>query len=234
MTIGKWRWLHRGGHSAWLSVSAGTALAYVFVYLLPKLALTQQKLTLIVSEYWTPLLHNQTYLLAMAGLVCFFWLGWLDSKLSHRDPERTARSSSMLVLHIGGYGVYSLQIGLLVAQLPQPDYLSYLLATTVLGLHLMGVNHGVRSSDPVSYDAVLRWVFTGSLVAGWAIGISTDKFDTLFMLLNSFIAGGIIITAIREELPSGQETHFLPFLLGTVCASAAILIVQSIQNPDAL
>jgi len=44
LTIGRWHFLHGSARSPWLSVSAGTAIAYVFVYLLPKLALSQQKL----------------------------------------------------------------------------------------------------------------------------------------------------------------------------------------------
>ena len=230
ITIGKWRWLHRSEHSAWLSVSAGTALAYVFVYLLPKLALTQDKLILIVSDLWTPVLRNQTYLIALAGLVCFFWLGWIDKKIEDSEVAAPLRSRRSLLLHIGGYGVYSLQIGLLVARLPRPDLLTLLLTTSVLGLHLMGVDHAVRKSDPEDYDRLLRWVFAGALLLGWVLGAATDQFDTLFMLWSAFTSGGIIITAIREELPTGQRTHFLPFLVGVVCASAAIMMVQAAQN----
>jgi len=230
ITVGKWRWLHRSEHSSWLSVSAGTALAYVFVYLLPKLALTQAKLSVIVSGLWTPVLRNQTYLITLAGLICFFWLGWIDKQIEASKIDKPLRSRRILMLHIGGYGVYSLQIGLLIARFPRPDFLSLLLTTLVLGLHLMGVDHGVRKSDPGHYDDLLRWVFSGALLLGWTLGAATGKFDTLFMLWSAFTAGGIIITAIRDELPSGPGTHFLPFLCGVVCASAAILIVQTVQN----
>jgi len=229
ITVGKWRWLQGSGHSAWLSVSAGTALAYVFVYLLPKLANTQDKLIIILSDLWIPVLRNQTYLIALAGIVCFFWLGWMDKKIEGSEASRRVRSQRLLILHVGGYGVYSLQIGLLVARLPRPNFLSLLLTAAVLGLHLMGVDHWLRKSDPESYDALLRWVFTAALVLGWFTGTATTQYDTLFMLWNAFIAGGIIITAIREELPSGPATRFLPFLWGVICAAAAILVVQTVQ-----
>lgn len=230
ITIGQWRWLHRSEHSAWLSISAGTALAYVFVYLLPKLALTQEKLIMIVSDLWTPVLRNQTYLIALAGLVCFFWLGWADKHIERSNISAPLRSRRILLLHIGGYGVYSLQIGLLVARFPRPDVLTLLLTTIVLGLHLMGVDHGVRKSDPENYDRLLRWVFAGALVLGWCVGAATGEFETLIMLWSAFTGGGIIITAIREELPAGQGTHFLPFLVGVVGASTAIMFVQAVQN----
>ena len=97
----------------------------------------------------------------------------------------------------------------------------------------MGVDHGVCKSDHGRYDDLLRWVFAGALLLGWSLGASTDKFDTLFMLWSAFTGGGIMITAIREELPFGQGTHFLPVLCGVVCASAAILMVQTFRNPAA-
>lgn len=230
ITVGKWHWLHRNEHSPWLSVSAGTALAYVFVYMLPKLALTQLKLTAILSSFWTPVLRNQTYLIALAGLVCFFYLGWADNKIERSGASESIRTRRAMLLHIGGYGVYSLQIGVLIARLPRPDFLSLLLATTVLGLHLMGVDHAVRKSDPENYDKLLRWAFAVALLLGWAIGTFTSRFDTEFMLWSAFISGGIIITAIGEELPSGARTRFWPFVAGVIGSSAAILIIQGFQN----
>ena len=67
ITIGRWKWLDRTEHSPWLSVSAGAALAYVFVYLLPKIALTQSKLDeILASSDWEPLYmvsgsHNRVH-----------------------------------------------------------------------------------------------------------------------------------------------------------------------------
>ena len=231
ITIGRWHWLHRSEHSAWLSVSAGTALAYVFVFLLPKLAATQEKLNaMLAASEWQPLLRNQVYLIAMLGLVFFFWLGWLDERVGHLGHGTARSRKSRLLLHIGGYGVYSLQLGFLVAGLPRPDHLSHMLATAVLGLHLMGVDHGIRDKAPLAYDRLLRWVFSGALFLGWGLGTITAALNTVILLWSAFIGGGIVITALRDELPSGRITRFAPFLYGAVGASAAILTIQSLQN----
>jgi hypothetical protein len=231
ITIGRWHWLDRSEHSSWLSVSAGTALAYVFVYLLPKLGATQEKLNAIMlTSDWDPLLRNQIYLIALLGLVSFFWLGWLDERVGHTNGSTEQLRKSRLLLHIGGYGVYSMQIGFLVAGIPRPDHLSHFLATVVLGVHLMGVDHGIREKTPGSYDALLRWVFSGALFLGWGLGTSTRMLDTFVMLWSAFIGGGIVITALRDELPRGHITRFAPFFLGVIGASAAILTVQSLQS----
>jgi hypothetical protein len=230
VTIGKWRWLHGTTHSPWLSVSAGTALAYVFAHLLPKLASTQEKLIAVLSQFWDPVLYNQTYLIALIGFVVFFWVGWIDNQTERSEAAEPVRRRRLLVLHIGGYGMYYLQIGLLIAELPRPDAVSYVLAGAVLSLHFMGVDHILRNSDPLSYDRWLRWIFTAALVIGWALGVTTTSLNTLFMLLSAFIAGGIIVTAIREELPSDKGTRFLPFALGVLGSSLAIVALGVIQR----
>jgi hypothetical protein len=231
ITIGRWHWLDRSDHSPWLSLSAGAALAYVFVYLLPKLAATQTKLNdIMASNDWQPYLRNQVYLIAMLGLVFFFWLGWLDERFGDSRATGVTSRKGRLLLNIAGYGVYSMQVGFLVAGFPRPDLLSFLLAGVVLGLHLMGVDHGVRERAPQSYDSLLRWVFSIALFIGWGIGTSTATFDTLIMLWSAFIGGGIVITALREELPSGRMTSFVPFLGGVGGTTAAILIIQGLQN----
>jgi len=43
-TIAHWRILRGPGKQVWLSLSAGAALAYVFTYLLPKLARIEDKI----------------------------------------------------------------------------------------------------------------------------------------------------------------------------------------------
>ncbi len=231
ITIGRWRWLDRSDHSPWLSVSAGAALAYVFVYLLPKLAATQAALNeILAGAGWRPFLLNQVYLIAMLGLVFFFWLGWLDERVGDSEKNGVVSRRERLLLNIAGYGVYSMQVGFLVAGFPRPDFLSFLLAGIVLGLHLMGVDHGVRERVPQSYDRLLRWVFSVALFIGWGIGVSTAAFDTLIMLWSAFIGGGVVITALREELPSGRMTSFTPFLCGVVGTTAAIMAVQSLQK----
>jgi hypothetical protein len=71
LTVNRWRFLDGPRSHIWLSTAAGTALAYVFTYLLPKLALTQEKIESLQGPF-SGFLRQQAYLLALFGLLAFF------------------------------------------------------------------------------------------------------------------------------------------------------------------
>ncbi|MEZ5559783.1 MAG: hypothetical protein R3E86_14725 [Pseudomonadales bacterium] len=230
LTIGGWRFLHGRARSPWLSVSAGTALAYVFVHLLPKLALSQQKLdgSLWVGAYgfW----RNHLYLIALGGLAMYYCLDTLARRsVRRRELGRRAQRGS-LILVVGVYGLYYLQLGYVVADVPRPGVGAYLLIAGVLSVHLMGINHGLRDLQPARYDSQLRWVYTASLVGGWLAGILTElKLETVSML-SAFIAGGIMYAAMREELPAHDSARLVPFVLGVTVTTLAILGLHWLQT----
>ena len=51
ITVKHWRFLDGPHGHAWLSVAAGTALAYVFTYLLPKIAIIQQEIVQVLAQF---------------------------------------------------------------------------------------------------------------------------------------------------------------------------------------
>jgi hypothetical protein len=94
----------------------------------------------------------------------------------------------------------------------------------------MGIDHHLAHRNPLAYGAVLRWVFAACCLAGWAFGAFTDELGYVLLLSSTFVAGGIIITAIREEL-SDHHSTLLPFFVAVVLACAAIIAVQNWQRP---
>lgn len=228
LSIGRWRFLHGVGRSPWLSVSAGTALAYVFVYLLPKLALSQQKLdgSMWVGAYgfW----RNHLYLIALVGLVIYYCLDTLARRAVRQSQHQPRRGSLLLI--VGVYGLYYLQLGYLVADVPRPGVGAYALIAGVLSLHLMGINHGLRDLHPARYESMLRWIYAGATLGGWLVGIFTTLPLATISILSAFIAGGIIYAALREELPSHQAANLVPFVSGVSLTTLAILGLQLLQN----
>jgi hypothetical protein len=221
ITVKHWRFLDGPRGHFWLSVAAGTALAYVFTYLLPKLAVIQQE----IVEFQGPLsgfLRQQAYLLALIGLLTLFAV----DKAAARTPKETRLELTRgLVLQTVIYGAYSVQLGYLLASFRQPDLATYLLAGAILGAHLMGIDHHIAHRHPIAFNAVLRWVFAACCVAGWAVGSFTDRFTHAVMLSNTFVAGGIIVIALREELRD-QHSTLLPFFAAAGLASAGIVTLQ--------
>ncbi|HSC14986.1 MAG TPA: hypothetical protein VLI71_07705 [Gammaproteobacteria bacterium] len=221
ITVKHWRFLDGPRGHLWLSVAAGTALAYVFTYLLPKLAVIQQEIVEFQGPF-SGFLRQQAYLLALIGLLTLFAV----DKAAARMPRETGVTLTRgLLLQIVIYGSYSVQLGYLLASFRQPDLATYVLAAAILGLHLMGIDHHIAHRQPLAFSALLRWVFVACCIAGWAIGAFTERLEYAVMLSNTFVAGGIIVIAIREELRD-QHSTLLPFFAAVVLASAGIITVQ--------
>jgi len=204
-----------------LSLASGVALAYVFIYLLPKIAYLQDK----PHNFTTGLLAIDQVLvwfMALLGLLAFYWLGW---KAENDDTEEKLRKDKTLYLQLGGFCAYYAQLGYTVTEYPIAGG-SALMVAVILLVHSLGINHGLRHLNKQRYDKLLRWCFALATFTGWLLGISIEGFSSNLPYWNAFIGGGIIITALREELPHQSETNFLPFLSGSIGASILILLVN--------
>jgi hypothetical protein len=227
VTVQYWRFLKGPRAAIWLSISAGTALAYVFAYLLPKLAIIQMKIT---ESGWEPVIyfmHNHAYLLALAGLLTFFALERSGGKV---ETGNSICFNRQLLLQIVVYGLYNIQLGYLASEMPRPEIASYLLVAVILNLHLMGVDHFILHRNPPAYTRLLRWVYAVAIVLGWSIGQLTTALEYIVVLCGAFVAGGIIIIAIRDELPGHPNARPTAFFIAVFAACLAILLVQSWQT----
>lgn len=224
LTVADWSVL-RGRHAqVWFSVSAGTALAYVFAYLLPKMAAIQTELS-GSSGPTQSFLRNHVYLFALCGLLTYFAL---LSTLEERGSPGTGgrRIAYAIALQTIGYSFYSLQLGYLATDFAQPGMASYVLTALVLGLHLMGIDSHLHRMHPVAYRRIMRYAYTAALFAGWGGGMLTDAIEPTVMYSSTFVAGGIIITAIREELPGRGHPRPVMFFAAVFVACAIILTLQ--------
>ncbi len=229
LTIHHWRFLNGPAATHWLSISAGTALAYVFAYLMPKLAIIQDKLA-PTADASVGFLRQHAYLLALAGLLTYFGLSRITAAGPSQVTDERVFHNRVVLLQLIGYCLYSAQLGYLVTELSQPGLASYTLVTVILCLHLMGINHHLHHTFPVAYLGLLRYAYTAALFCGWLAGVMTANVGLFIMLTTTFVAGGIIITALREELPREGESHSIAFYVSVVLSTAAILTAQSLQQ----
>jgi hypothetical protein len=72
-------------------------------------------------------------------------------------------------------------------------------------------------------------VYPTTTLTGWLIGVLTVLPATVVLLFSAFIAGGIIVIAIREELPGDHHASFPVFLTSVTLTSMAILLVHELQ-----
>ena len=196
--------------SIWLSAAGGVSVAYVFVHILPDLAAHQRE-----REHAGVLerLESSVWLLALAGLAAFYGL------------DRLARcrrgDDAVFWIHLGSFALYNLLIGYLLV-----DRESGLLAFTfAMALHFLVNDQGLRDHHGRAY-ARGRWLLAAAPVAGWALAVATEVPDLLLIGLFAFLAGGIILNVLKEELPEDRESRFSAFAAG-IAGYAALLLAAA-------
>ena len=219
-------------HSPWLSFAGGVAVAYVFVVLLPKLSDWQvtvaqmQRDSLLATplgpqemESVKKFLIYEVFLSALAGLVAFYGLEravyWLKQR-QKKENRATVLATGLFWLNIAVFAAYNALIGYIMVHSQIPGKLALFLGIIAIGLHFLGINHGLWQSYQERFDRYGRWVFVLALLLGWLLGILTDFNKQVYIGMYSFVAGAIIMNVFNEELPSGPQARFWPFILGAM------------------
>lgn len=223
---GKLRFLEGTPRSAWLSVAGGVSVAYVFVYLLPDLGEAQETVSEAAGEGLAALEHH-VYLIALAGLVVFY--GLERAAVSSRKRQRgasgeDATSTEMFWIHVSSFAAYNALIGYLITQRGEEGQdRTLVLFAIAMALHFVATDYGLREHYKDGYHRIARWVFTVALLGGWAIGWTGEVSEAALAILLAFLAGGVILNVLKEELPEERESRFWAFLIGAGAYAALLL-----------
>ncbi len=211
--------------SPWLSMAGGISVAYVFLHILPELSEGQSALEEVSSLVGLAFLEDHVYIMALLGLAVFY--GLERAAKSRRRPEvgeKSGNSSSIFWLHIASFCVYNALIGYLLLHRIEQDLQSLLFFGFAMTVHFVVNDYGLREDHEEDYDRVGRWVLSAAIFVGWGAGAITEIPEPAIALIFSFLAGGIVLNVLKEELPRERKSRFWAFALG-VAAYAALLLV---------
>ena len=219
--------------SAWLSIAGGVSVAYVFVHLLPELAEGQKTVGRIAGgELFA---ERHVYLIALVGLAVFYGLDRLaKSSRSEREgaPVRSGRgneaaaastSPAVFWIHIGSFAIYNALIGYLLLHREVTTLGALVFFTVAMALHFMVTDYGLNEDHKAAYRRIGRWVLVGAVLVGLAIGFVTEISKAAVAVLVAFLAGGVILNVLKEEVPSERQSRFWAFALGTAGYAALLL-----------
>jgi zinc transporter ZupT len=214
--------------SAWLSLAGGVSVAYVFVHLLPELAEHQETFRRETEHRPGPLagMESHTYLIALLGLAVFYGLDRL-ARTSARQEERAGRekrpSKGAFWLHLGSFAIYNVLIGYLLLHREETDLRGLLIYGVAMGLHFIVNDQGLREHHGRAYDEQGRWILAAAPLLGWGIGLVTELPALAIAALFAFLAGGVVLNVLKEELPEERESRFWAFAAGTGAYAALLL-----------
>lgn len=223
-----------GESGPWICASAGVAIAYVFIDILPLLASQQAKLLATPHTGWLRYLEYHVYLVAMAGFA-FHYLIAMNRGMSARAGKAandTRGKSLTAYVSAASLLIYAFLIGYMIGEKWDHGRQPGLIFAVAMALHFIGLNHLAYEEAPNTYLRWLRYQLAGVTIVGWALGIGTRVSDQVFLLGFSFLAGGIIVVAMSLELPRlrPQPREFAAFLGGMAALSILLLVAEKLRT----
>jgi hypothetical protein len=229
--VGGWTGKTEAGEQFWtrrryISAAAGISVAYIFVDVLPELEL-QRKVIAEAAAGRGPLLAEQEiYLLALISFVVVYGLQHmvLVNRERRREAVAAGRADSVYWLQLAGYAVYSALIGYLMVERVERGTLAVVAYAVAMAVHFLIVDHSLREEHGACYGARGRRLLAASVVAGWCLAVAAPLSESAVARLFALLAGGVVITSLRAELPDDREGRFWPFCLGALIFAAFLML----------
>ena len=158
-----------------------------------------------------------------------FW-GWRSSTGWSRRPKsraagsrvaqkKASASAGVFWIHIASFSVYNAVIGYLLVH-REGSLIFFFVAMT---LHFVVNDRSLREHHRDLYHRMGRWLLAGAVVVGWILGAFTEISEAALAVLIGFLAGGVILNVLKEELPEERRSRFSAFVLGAAACSTLLL-----------
>jgi hypothetical protein len=211
--------------SIWLSAAGGVSVAYVFVHILPDLALHQRGVEAQAAAEGGMLaaLESHVWLVALLGLILFYGVERLARRTARRRSGEDVPQDATFWIHLASFAAYNLLIGYLLLHREGESQGGLATYAVALGFHFIVNDQGLREHHGPAYDRFGRWLLALAPLAGWAAGAASEVPPLLVSALFGFLAGGIVLNVLKEELPEDRESRFWAFAAGAAAYAALLL-----------
>ncbi|MDQ8186155.1 hypothetical protein [Pelagicoccus sp. SDUM812002] len=228
---GKLRFLDGVPRSRWLSIAGGVSVAYVFLHIFPELDEAQahsEEDELAVLKY----VEHHIYLIALLGLVVFYGIEAGVSRIhdktvdpNSQGPESESPNQGIFWLHMASFSLYNALVGYLLAAGREREAVGLLTYYIAMALHFIVNDFGLRERHRRTYDRIGRWVLAAAAIAGWLIGMVAELGESAVHMFFAFLAGGIVLNVMKEELPEKRKSRFSAFGLGAAAYAVLLLFL---------
>ncbi len=223
--------------SRWLSVAGGVSVAYVFLHLLPELAEGQAAIEGdrgAEREAAAPgpllgFLEDHVYLVALVGLAAFYGVEKHSLSARRRNEEQTGddrTTDGAFWLSITSFAIYNAVIGYLLLRSELEQISQLVLYTLALGVHFVINDFALSEHHRDAYRRLARWMIAAAVLVGWFVGITTEVSERAVALVIAFIAGGVVLNVLKEELPGERLAQFWPFAGGALAYTVLLQLAS--------
>lgn len=229
LTAEKLRFLGGIPRSRWLSMAGGVSVSYVFIHIFPDLVAAQST----IAESWKSIavIENHAYVVALFGLIVFYGLERLV-KSSRQEAQRAQGKDSKAManmgifwLHMASFAIYNALIGYLLVHREEQNTRGLFVYFVAMALHFLVNDYGLREDHQDVYKRIGRWILSAAIFIGWVLGVATKVSEPVVSVLFAFLAGGIVLNVLKEELPEERQSRFSAFVWGAAVYSLVLLFL---------
>lgn len=216
--------------SKWLSIAGGISVTYIFLQSFPELQEFQREITHEDIHSLPGIDNLEIYFIALLGLTFFYGLENKTKKSveSERrpDPGKKEENIGMFWIHISSFAIYNFIIAYLLLHMEEISQLKMITYTIAMSFHFIVTDHSLEDHFETSYKKKGRWLLVTALFLGWFTSIWMKIPEIYLGIIFAFIAGGIIMNVLKEELPRERESNLLAFCLGVFLYSLLLFVVK--------
>lgn len=220
--------------SKWLSTAGGISVSYIFVHVLPELAEFQSHIRSNGTFSSLQFLENHIYLFALMGLTVFYGLERVAKKSSgsHRSSEEVKEGDDddddveVFWTHMVSFGIYNFLIGYLLLQRENTELNSLIVFIIAMAFHFIVNDYALLDHYRKTYLKKGRWIIIFPLIFGWLIALFTELPKNYLAVMFAFVAGGVIMNVLKEELPEERKSNYPAFLFGVVSYTILLLLIK--------
>lgn len=195
-----------------LSFAGGTAVAYVFVHVLPNLA---EGSSIVEQELGkSPAAKYAVWLVALTGMIVFYGIETASRGVREHHEGRDRTQAHIYALSITSYATYNAIVAYLLHEQADEGAAALSFFVIALSFHFLGNDYALHAHHKERYEHNGRWILIGAVALGALIGALTEISLLMLELTTAVIAGGVVLNVMKEELPDESDRHFPAFVAG--------------------
>ncbi len=212
-----------------ISFAGGISISYIFLTILPKLAKSEKLFFSSDDVGFLIFLEHNSYLLALIGLLIFFFSDQLVQYLFalHEGGKHSTTYKAAVYFHISFLAGYYLLTGFILTELKDVSNCIVIIFAIAMIFHFQSLDLIIYKRFQHKYNRIIKWIFAFSTFIGWLIATILAMDQIILALWTSFFAGILIITTIKEKIPDQKRSSpLLPFLLGVMIYLVVVYFLQ--------
>lgn len=212
--------------SRFLSLAGGISVSYVFLQLLPDLGRAQARVGYEV-ERTLNIPRDPVYFVALLGVITFYGIERLADRSRREQQARTGEdcpSPTVFWFSIASYSVVNFAVGYLLLHREATGVGRLSIFFLAMALWFIVNDYSLRVQHKSQYRTG-RWILSAMVLVGWLTSVLTKVPDSLMSIALAFVAGGVVMNVLKEELPRERESAFWAFALGAALYGVLLMSI---------